>query len=64
MSNSWTKKTTLAEMRIGERESDLATLEILANRHLATRLRKVAKRVDADVLAGKLHTMEEVFGKK
>ncbi len=51
-------------MRIGERESDLATLEILADRHLATRLRKVAKRVDADVLAGKLHTMEEVFGKK
>jgi hypothetical protein len=46
------------------RESVLATLEILADRHLTTRLRKLAKRIDAEVRAGKLHTMEEVFGKE
>ena len=47
-----------------ERESVLATLEILADRNLTTRLRKLAKRIDADVEAGKLHAMEEVFGKE
>ena len=47
---------------VRERESVLATLEILADRRLTERLRKLAKRVDADVEAGKLHTMEEVFG--
>jgi len=44
------------------RESVLATLEVLADRHLTTRLRKLAKRIDADVRAGKLHTMEQTFG--
>jgi mannose/cellobiose epimerase-like protein (N-acyl-D-glucosamine 2-epimerase family) len=64
MSNSWTKETALAEMGIRERETVLATLEILADRHLTTRLRKIATRIDADVLAGKLHTMEEIFSKE
>jgi hypothetical protein len=64
MSNSWTKETSLTEMGIRKHESDLATLEILADRHLATRLRKIAKRIDADVLIDKLHTKDEVFGKK
>jgi PHD/YefM family antitoxin component YafN of YafNO toxin-antitoxin module len=49
---------------MGERESVLATLEILADRNLTARLRKLAKRIDADVEAGKLHTMEEVFSKE
>jgi predicted RNase H-like HicB family nuclease len=54
----------LAELGSRRRESVLATLEILADRHLTARLRKLAKRIDADVQAGKLHSMEEVFGKK
>jgi predicted RNase H-like HicB family nuclease len=52
----------LAELGMRERESVLATLEILADRHLTTRLRKLAKRIDADVRAGKLHTVEQTFG--
>ena len=47
-----------------ERESVLATLEILADRSLTARLLKLAKKVDADVRAGRLHSMEEVFGKE
>lgn len=47
-----------------ERESILATLEILTDRTLTERLLKVSKRVDADVRAGRLHSMEEVFGKE
>jgi PHD/YefM family antitoxin component YafN of YafNO toxin-antitoxin module len=49
---------------MSERESVLATLEILADRQLTSRLRKLAKRIDADVRAGRLHTMEEVFGEE
>ena len=49
---------------VSERESVLATLEVLADRRLTARLRKLGKRIDADVKAGKLHTMEEVFGKE
>src|ERR1019366_5887093 len=45
-----------------ERESILATLEILADRELTNRLLKLAETVDEDLRAGKLHTMEEVFG--
>jgi hypothetical protein len=45
-----------------ERESILATLEILADRELTNRLLKLAETVDMDVRAGRLHTMEEVFG--
>jgi hypothetical protein len=47
-----------------ERESVLATLEILADRHLTTRLRKLAKRIDVDVRAGRLLSMEEVYGEE
>lgn len=47
-----------------ERESVLATLEILADRTLTERLMKLGKRVDAEVQAGRLHSMEEVFGKE
>jgi hypothetical protein len=45
-----------------ERESILATLEILADRELTNRLLKLAESIDEDVSAGRLHTMEEVFG--
>ena len=45
-----------------ERESILATLEILANRELTNRLLKLAETVDHDIRSGELHTMEEVFG--
>jgi hypothetical protein len=45
-----------------ERESVLATLEILADHKLADRLLKLAKSLDADVKAGRLHSMAEVFG--
>src|ERR1700732_4327057 len=45
-----------------ERESILATLEILANRELTDRLLKLAETVDEDVRSGNLHGMEEVFG--
>ena len=45
-----------------ERESILATLEILADRELTGRLLKLAETLDEDVTAGRLHTMEEVFG--
>ena len=45
-----------------ERQSILATLEILADRDLTSRLLKLAENVDEDVSAGRLHTMEEVFG--
>src|SRR6202045_2490587 len=46
-----------------ERESILATLEVLADRELTSRLLKLAETIDGDVRAGRLHTMEEVFGK-
>jgi hypothetical protein len=49
---------------VRERDSVLATLEILADRTLTARLLKLAKRIGADVRAGRLHTMEEVFGKE
>lgn len=45
-----------------ERESILATLEILADRELTSRLLKLAESLDDDVRAGRLHTLEEVFG--
>jgi len=46
---------------IRERESILATLEILADRELTDRLLKLAETVDEDLRAGRLHTMDEVF---
>jgi PHD/YefM family antitoxin component YafN of YafNO toxin-antitoxin module len=48
---------------VRERESILATLEVLADRELTNRLLKLAETIDEDVRAGRLHTMEEVFGK-
>ena len=45
-----------------ERESILATLEVLADRELTSRLLKLAETIDGDVSAGRLHSMEEVFG--
>ncbi len=45
-----------------ERESALATLEILADRELAGRLLKLAETLDRDVKAERLHSMPEVFG--
>jgi hypothetical protein len=45
-----------------ERKSILATLEVLADRELTGRLLKLAETIDEDVRAGRLHTMEEVFG--
>jgi len=47
-----------------ERESVLATLEILADRALTQRLLRLAKTIDAEVRAGRLHSMEEVFGEE
>ena len=46
-----------------ERESFLATLEILADRELTDRLLKLALTLDNDVAAGRLLTTDEVFGK-
>jgi len=47
---------------IRERQSILATIEVLADRDLTARLLKAAKTVDEDVRAGRLHTLEEVLG--
>jgi len=44
-----------------ERESILATLEILADRELTNRLLKLAETIDEDARAGRLHTIAEVF---
>ncbi len=49
---------------VRERESVVATLQVLADRDLTERLLKLAKRIDADVRAGRLRTIEEVFGEK
>lgn len=46
-----------------ERESLLATLEVLADRELADRLMSTAQTVDADLKAGRLRTMQDVFGR-
>jgi len=45
-----------------ERESILATLEILLDRELTERLLNTARTIDEDIQAGRLRTMEEVFG--
>ena len=46
-----------------ERESILATLEILADRELTDRLLKLSNTVDKDVTSGSLLTVDKVFGK-
>lgn len=48
---------------LSERESILATLEILADRELTDRLLKLSKTIDDNVAAGRLLTMADVFGK-
>ncbi len=47
---------------IRQQQTILATLEVLADRELTERLLKTAETVDADVRAGRLKTMAEVFG--
>jgi|SRR5580693_4602237 hypothetical protein len=46
-----------------ERESILATLEILADRELTDRLLKLSQTLDDDVAADRLLTIGEVFAK-
>ncbi len=48
---------------VRERESILATMEILADRKLTDRLLHLSQTLDADVAAGRLLTTAEVFGK-
>lgn len=48
---------------VNERESILATLEILTDRELTDRLLALSKTIDEDVAAGRLLTMADVFGK-
>ena len=48
---------------LNERESILATLEILADRKLTDRLLTLSKTIDDDVAAGRLLTTTDVFGK-
>jgi len=45
-------------------KSTMATLEILADRKLTERLLSLSTTVDEDLRAGRLHTMEEVFGEE
>ncbi len=47
---------------VRERDSIIATLEILADRELTDRLLNSSKNVDADVATGRLLTTEDVFG--
>jgi hypothetical protein len=46
-----------------ERESILASLEILADRDLPDRLLKLSETIDSDLAAGRLLTTAEVFSK-
>ena len=48
---------------VNERESILATLEILADRELTDRLLALSKAIDRDVAAGGLLTTADVFGR-
>jgi K+-sensing histidine kinase KdpD len=47
---------------VKERESIIATLEILADRGLTDRLLRLSKTIDEDVAAGRLLTTADVFG--
>jgi|SRR5271155_4668989 len=47
---------------VRERDSVLATLEILADHRLADRLTKLSKTIDGDVAAGRLLATADVFG--
>jgi hypothetical protein len=48
---------------VSERESILATLEVLGDRELTDRLLGLSKTIDRDVAAGRLLTTADVFGK-
>ncbi len=48
---------------VKERESILATIEILADRELTDRLLALSQTVDADLAAGRLLTTADIFGK-
>jgi hypothetical protein len=48
---------------VNERESILATLEILADRELTDRLLNLSKTIDNDVRAGQLLKTVDVFAK-
>ena len=48
---------------LNERESILATLEILADRELTDRLLTLSKTIDDEVAADRLLTTADVFGK-
>lgn len=48
---------------VNERESILATLEILADRELTDRLLSLSKTIDRDVATDRLLTTADVFGK-
>ena len=48
---------------MNERESVLATLEILADGELTDRLLGLSKTIDEDVAAGRLLTTADVFDK-
>ncbi len=47
---------------VHERESFLATLEILADRKLTDHLMSLSKTIDKDVKSGRLLKTEDVFG--
>ena len=47
---------------VKERESILATLEVLTDQNLTSRLLALSKTVNADVAAGRLLTTKDVFG--
>ena len=52
----------LLDSLLAERESILATLEILADRKLTNRLLDLAKTIDESVVSGRLLTTADVFG--
>jgi|SRR4249920_240746 hypothetical protein len=47
---------------VKERESIIATIEILADRKLTNRLVALAETIDSDVENNRLYSMDEVFG--
>jgi hypothetical protein len=49
---------------IRDAKSTMATLEVLADRELTARLLGLSKTLDEDLRAGRLHTIEEVFGEQ
>jgi hypothetical protein len=52
----------LLDSLVKERESIMATLEVLADRELTDRLLNLARTIDDDVAAGRLLATADVFG--